>query len=939
MIKTTLKKIFDIRDGELKVSFFMLAYIFLIIATLLIIKPVVNSLFISELGVESLPFAYLLVAVFAIVSSYFYTRATERFSLQQVIRSTLIITIISLVVMAGLLYLQILRGWLLYFFYVGVAIYAVLTTSQFWVLANLVFNVREAKRLFGFIGAGAITGGIFGGYLTTILAPVIGNENLIIVAGLFLLCGVPIVSYIWKNRVGKLNTFKQKKRLPVKIGHPFRLIKKSRHLTYLAGIIGIGVVTARLVDYQFSDIAAKKITDSDELTSFFGFWLSTFNVLSLLIQLLLTRKIVGVWGVGFSLLILPVLIFAGALLFFIFPELWVVILLKATDGSLKQSVNKSAVELLALPLPFELKNKTKSFIDVVVDSIATGIAGCVLILFVKGLDVPDYYITSCIIVFTIIWVYFVIQVRKEYFISFRKNLYNLTAKPEKKVKSISQSSFLKGMATVFKEGTEKEILFMLNKTKEINDPRFKKSITNLLNHPSNAVKAEALRNLYFLNTKSINLEIIELLKTDDSEVVLAALEYLLLHASKDENIVFDIYLDHASKFISDAALLCLAKESRGNYSLKQRYQFKERIEEKRKLVETLSPVAKENELIKLISIIGHADYKDGYKYINEGLKHTNPLIVKTAIKAAGNSLNPMFVDHLLELIENKVYRQEVTSALVFYGKGIIDELNKSIQNDRISLSIKRLLPQVISNFKIQESVSVLLNVFKNAEDLAIRLECIRALSNLKAEVPELYFDKNQVAKLILEECQLYDRTLNAMHTQIIIHYLKRKKLKQQISDEEMEARESLMELLERRLDAGLERIFKLLELHYSQKDVQIAYQGILSQEQEKRTNAIEFLDLILNPNLKNVLIPIVEATVLDTSSEEVIQMISKNRLTEYECFSTILKGKDLKLKLAILYLIRHKKDPKYLLLIEPLLQNEDIKIKTFAQKAFSTMAS
>ncbi|WFO17576.1 hypothetical protein M601_007950 [Cellulophaga baltica 4] len=53
-------------------------------------------------------------------------------------------------------------------------------------MANLVYNAREAKRLFGFIGSGAILGGILGGYLTSLLAPLIGNENVIFIAALFL---------------------------------------------------------------------------------------------------------------------------------------------------------------------------------------------------------------------------------------------------------------------------------------------------------------------------------------------------------------------------------------------------------------------------------------------------------------------------------------------------------------------------------------------------------------------------------------------------------------------------------------------------------------------------------------------------------------------------------------------------------------------------------
>ena len=310
MLKNTIKKVFDIREGELPVAFLMQGYIFLVIATLLIIKPTVNALFISDLGVENLPFGYLMVAVAAVITSYFYARITERFSLLPIIKFTLIFSLIALLILGTLLHLNLIEGWILYGFYIGVAIYAVLATSQFWVLANLVFNIREAKRLFSFIGAGAIMGGIFGGYLTSLLAPYIGNENLIFVAAFLLLLCFPILNKLWNVRVSQLNSFKRKKRTDIVTDNPIRLIRKSKHLSYLAIIIAVGVVIAKLVDYQFSFIASNRITDSDDLTAFFGFWLSTFNVISLALQLFLTRKIVGIWGVGFSLLLLPILIFS-----------------------------------------------------------------------------------------------------------------------------------------------------------------------------------------------------------------------------------------------------------------------------------------------------------------------------------------------------------------------------------------------------------------------------------------------------------------------------------------------------------------------------------------------------------------------------------------------------------------------------------------------------
>ena len=170
-LKTILKnyifKIFEIKESELNKSLLFFTYIFLIITTLMIVKPTINSLFLSELDSKALPLGYILTAIIAIIGSYFYNRALEKRALNKIIEETLIISIISLIIFGIGFRLHIAKGLVLYIPYIWVAIFGLLTASQFWILTNLVYNVREAKRVFGFIGSGAIAGGIFGGYLTS----------------------------------------------------------------------------------------------------------------------------------------------------------------------------------------------------------------------------------------------------------------------------------------------------------------------------------------------------------------------------------------------------------------------------------------------------------------------------------------------------------------------------------------------------------------------------------------------------------------------------------------------------------------------------------------------------------------------------------------------------------------------------------------------------
>ena len=357
-IKKYILQIFDLKEEELHKTLLLQLNIFLLITTLLIVKPTINSLFLSELTSDALPLGYVLTAIMAIIGSYFYDKILEKHPLNKVIEGTIIGSVISLVIFGIALTFNIAGGFILYIPYVWVAIFGLLTASQFWILANLVYNVREAKRIFGFIGAGAIAGGIFGGYLTSILTTFLRTEVLFFVAAVFVAFCLPITKYIWKNEVIKLNTFQVSLRTNPKGESPFKLIKQSKLLSLIAIVVGLSVLVAKLVDYQYSDYASRLIQDQDELTSFFGFWFSTLSVISLLVQLFLTQRIVGTFGVGRSLLWLPSGIVIGSVLLLFLPQIWVIIVIKIIDGSLKQSVNKAATELLSIPIPIETKKKT-----------------------------------------------------------------------------------------------------------------------------------------------------------------------------------------------------------------------------------------------------------------------------------------------------------------------------------------------------------------------------------------------------------------------------------------------------------------------------------------------------------------------------------------------------------------------------------------------------
>ena len=930
-LKRYILKVFDLKEDELHKTLLLQLNIFLLITTLLIVKPTINSLFLSELTSDALPLGYVLTAIMAIIGSYFYNKALEKNPLNTIIEGTLIGSVISLVIFGLCFNLKIAGGPILYIPYVWVAIFGLLTASQFWILANLVYNVREAKRVFGFIGAGAIAGGIFGGYLTSLLTNIIRTENLLFVAALLLAGCLPITRFIWKNEVIRLNPFQLSLRSDPKEESPLKLIKQSKLLTLIAIVIGISVLIAKLVDYQYSDYASRLIGDPEELTSFFGFWFSTLSVISLLIQLFLTQRIVGTFGVGKSLLWLPSGILIGSFLLLLMPQLWVIVLIKVVDGSLKQSVNKAATELLSIPIPIDIKKKTKTFTDVVVDSIATGLAGFILIFFINGLDIPSKYISLIIIALILIWLYFIYHLRKEYIVSFKKLLETSHIKKEKSnKKEIEVTSIVDTVIRVFYNGSEGQVLHMLQKALEVKDERFFFAIKKLLGHESPKIRSLAIENLYFLKSENLCYHIETMVHDRDQQVTTTAFRYLLKNYDKDTVELFNKYLNSEDATIANAALIGLSLELRNNRSLQKRFSLENRLNRAlQQWDEQRSEEWKMNKMQAILEAVGNAKVEKLYHILIEQLASKDMKLLNTAILSASKTLDEQFINLIISHLSGKETRKVAIEALFNYGEPIIDILANKVKEESIALEDAVHVVSVIEKFASQKAINILIKLTEDTEH-SVKIEAIEALKRLKWKHSHLHIKDRFVVDKILDECHLYQNTLSVIHSQIVIQY--KKKDQSLETQEENRARNGLIHLLEQRLDRQLQRIFRFLGIKYPPNDVDPILDTILNGKEEQRIHAIEFLDNILDNQLKKELIPVAESMLVATISEEKIKKLNLKVYSETECYNTLLNRKDVKLKLAVLYLIEKTNDARFIPLVEMALNDTNEKIQKRASE-------
>lgn len=923
-----LRKTFDIRNGEALRAIGMMVYLFLIITTLLIVKPTVNGLFLSKFGVENLPYAFMMVAIAAVVVTTLYAKIVKRIALNKVIHRTLIFSVLSLGLFGFFLNHNYASSVTLYIFYIWVSIFALVVTSQFWILANIIFNAREAKRLFGFIAAGGIAGGIFGGYFTSLLTQITNSENLPYCAGFILSLCIPINHIITKKYPSdKYSPPKTKEASTTTESHPVTLIKNSKHLTYLALIVGISVMVAKLVDYQFGGIAARLIPDPDELTGFIGFWMSTFSVISLVLQLFLTRRVIERYGVSSTLLFLPGTITIALIFLVLFPGLLAAaVFLKMADGGLKQSLNKAAMELLIMPISTKVKNQTKIFIDVVVDSIATGISGIILLLLVKGMDLSTTSVNVMIGLLLVAWFYLIQKVKKEYLISFRNKIDLPIQNKEHKAIDFNDEYVINGFLKALRHDSEEEQLSILELTKGHPIDQLYDSITALLSTSSDQIKVAALRNLFYFTTPDLLTVIEPYSRHENEDVRIAAFEYLVNHDNNQEGFI-QKYLHQPNYKIRGAALISLASESVNNAMLAQKFKLVRLIQHNLDLLPKITDIEEyEFRKITTIKAICRGRVAHLYPEIIGSLQDHNTTIAQHTIEESSKTLDPYFMLPIFQLLKDTEHRTLASTALILYNDDFTNEIEQLMLTGKLEEELARQVARIIKHIGTPKSVEYLLTLL-NEEDFVVRQEALRGLNHLKNTFPDLTFEEVKVEAHIARELQLYEQTLEALSGLIDCP----RKWSTLDEAEAEEARLGLINLLKKRLERNLERIFRLLGLNHTNGDIYSIYKGISSTTPDLKYSALEFMDNIISSDLKKRLIPIVESSFHKTLTTDTIENLNIKIPNEYKCYQILLEGQDTRVKLAVLYLISQCSSLDFVDLIEEQKGSEDLKIKKFVK--------
>ncbi|KFN43515.1 NTP/NDP exchange transporter [Arenimonas oryziterrae] len=253
-------------------------------------------------------------------------------------------------------------------FFIWVAVFNLFAVSVFWSYMADIFANEEAKRLYGYIGAGGTLGGLTGPALTKTLVVHIGVANMMLVSVAFLLICVYCIVRLapWAKRAEQLRgSVSGDDAMGGRVLEGLRLIARDPLLRALAMLMFFGVGVGTLLYNQQREIAQLLPEDAFR-TAFYSNIDLWINLLVLIVQVFVTRKLLTRFGVAPALMIPAFAILFGFGVLTMSPLPIVIAVVQILTRAGEFSLGKPARETIYTRVDRESRYKAKAAIDTVI---------------------------------------------------------------------------------------------------------------------------------------------------------------------------------------------------------------------------------------------------------------------------------------------------------------------------------------------------------------------------------------------------------------------------------------------------------------------------------------------------------------------------------------------------------------------------------------------
>jgi ATP:ADP antiporter, AAA family len=873
-LQRLLAPLVEVRRDEALTAVLMFAYSFLAFTSYNIIQPLTRSKVISSIGAVNMPWVVLASGLFISALMLGYTRMMGLLPRRWALPITQ--GAMAAVMVGFWLLFQTAGEWVSVAFFVWGALLGILLISQFWTLANGIYDPRQAKRLFGFIGGGVMLGGMTGSGITAAIIERVGSNTLLLWSASAMLMCLVIVSIILGRETQAAPEVGAPEEGGVTIPRAFAMLRESRQIQLIAVVIGFGALGASLIEQQVNMAAEvfKGAGQEDAIGGFLAQIRFYISAAAFVIQVWVTPRIHRYLGIAFALLILPTSLAATAVLIIMNQVLWAPAVATVMDRSFRYSADKTTREVLFLPLPTELRQDIKPFVDVTVDRLTKALAALMILVLIQpwGAALAWHQLSFVSLGLAAVWYFVAIRAKREYLASFRRSLEQRVVRPEEVRLNAADLSTVETLVEELANPDAERVIYAIDVLESLDKRNLVTPL--LLYHEAPKVRARALLALAAARTETARRwtpHIRRLLADGDARVRAAAIAALGAVSQEDAASLARPMLDDPDPRIRATAAAALASSRvPADVDLAEvtlvgiiSDTSDESRHARRDVAGALRQVAEPRFRRLLIPLL----YDPAPDVADEAMESVR----------AGGPEDFVFVPTLIGLLRHRRLKGSARAVLVGYGEPVVDALAHFLQDPDEDVWVRRHIPATLAQIPSQRSVDVLAAALGDPDGF-LRYKAVSALERVRRLDGAFTFPRDRIEKLALSESRGYFNCLTLHHNLF--------------GDGRLPGGSLLARALEEKMSRTRDRIFRLLTLVYPWRDISAAQWTLAHGDARARASASEYLDNLLTGPLRKHVMPVLEDMPVDEKVRRANVLLKTRRRDGEETLLQLINDDD-----------------------------------------------
>ena len=823
-----LKKLFNINQGEGFPTLILFLHFFAYVAISITGSAARDAYFLNMVDRKYLPLMFLAVAIVLSIVIEIYSRLSKNKDLSTIVSGTGIIFIATLFAIQ-----KNLEGWVIPFLYVWKDVIDAIIITQFWLIASQVFDPRQAKRLFGLLGAGGALAAIIIGSSIKQFVSIFGSENLLFATMSFLLVVILMANLIRPYR----NINEQKNSNSKKDSQKDEKKSFSPYLKSLAIIIGLAAVASRVVDYQFKITAVAAFPEQDDLVNFFGQYYAVTGIATMVIQLFITSRLLSRFGILVAILVLPTLFMTGAIGFLMSPVLAAVYISKFSDQVFRFTLHNASIQLLWIPVKNTIKNRLKPVIEGSIRASLEGVSGILIFLSITVFNVPIHYLSISIVLIAIYWINKSFTLKKLYVKELQSAIEKRELNFEELTLDIQDEAMVKTINEALKNNDESQQILALEMIKDIPLTPWKDSLNDLLNNGEMTVKKEILSISFDDENIITNQTIIDLINNvPDLET-----ESIEIAGKRRLRKALPIIMDRIDSVNKEKQIIFAAaiRNIDPDSSNKEKELLLDAFNTNDENICSLAIRQMKNDK-EILSDDKLAEY----------LNQESSMIRDAALSVAESRASTSLLPHIIQCLSDPRCAIPARSALQAYDDNVVVELLiKHVQRQNVEKSLIIGVIRTIKNYPTKNSIDLLLSAI-SPKVPPIQSEAVDSLIHIARE---LSLDENQI---IITKKELI-KTSRYAYEKIIA-------LSQINEDEENQL---LRYLLQNEVRKLIPVIMKLGILDKPETPIETYIQYVLNNETDKLPYVLEFFENIFSKEERRIVNSLIDNISIEEKCE------------------------------------------------------------------------